>query len=268
MNPMKKISCFVVFLLLAALISAPFWPWNMWIYDAIQSQLAKKKLAIEFTVDNAFPGTLILKNIRIKNSDIAFDALEIHYNARELFSKRLDLQSAVLRSKDGEFSLQPVKTDMFRPSTIDMAIDVKNVPLGVIMKLLTADRADATGTVSGVLPLTYHADGTFTLRSAKLGTNQPGTLSVAPSAIPGDNDQIQLVRDALKDFHYQEFSLALESGKGDKLSMLLQLRGNNPAVYNGREIILNVRLQGDLLETLQQSILSIDDPKQLLEQKR
>jgi hypothetical protein len=264
---MKKISCFIVFLLLAVLISAPFWPWKAWVHDTIQQQLAKKNIHAEFTVENIFPGTLILKDIEIKDFPTAFDTLEVHYSPREFLSKRLAISDASLHSKDGEITLQDFKVDLFGSAETSFTLFVKNVPLGFIMRLLTNDKANATGMVSGKFPLTLHQDGSLTINSGTLSTANSGTLTVRPDAIPGNNDQIELVRAALSDFRYQEFSLEANSKKDKKLSMLLQLRGNNPDVYNGREIKLNVRLQGDLINLLRQSILPMNDPKQLLEQK-
>lgn len=73
-----------------------------------------------------------------------------------------------------------------------------------------------------------------------------------------------LVRDILKNFHYTNFAMGINSGKDDKLSMLLQLSGNNPEVYNGREVKLNVNLTGDLLSVIRQSMMSVSDPQQLM----
>ncbi len=263
----KKISCFIIFLLLAALISSPFWPWKDWAHTVIQQQLAKRNIHAEFAVDNIAPGILILKDITIADFPTAFESFEMHYIPRELVSKRLQILDLSLRSKDGEITTQNVEFDLFRPAETSFVLTVRNVPLDFIMRLLTSDKAKATGKVSGRFPLTLHRDKSLTIDNGLLRTDNPGTLVVAPSAIPGDNDQVELVRAALGNFHYQEFSLEADSGKDKKLSMLLQLRGNNPDVYNGREIKLNVRLQGDLLETVQQSVLSISDPKRFLEQK-
>lgn len=264
---MKKISCFIVFLLLAALISAPFWPWKDWAHDVIQQQLRKKNIHAEFTVENIFPGSLVLKDITIKDFPTTFSSLDVRYVPNDLVSKRLVISSLSLHSRDGEITTKDVRVELFQPSETAFTLDVRNVPLDFIMRLLTDNKAKATGNVSGTFPVTLHKDGAITVKHAVLTTTAPGTIIVAPGAIPGDNEQVSLVRSALSNFHYQEFSMQADSREDKKLSMLLQLRGNNPDVYNGREIKLNVRLEGDLLETLQQSVLSINDPKQLLEQK-
>lgn len=265
---MKKISCFIGFLLLAVLISAPFWPWKMWAHHAIVQQLASKKIEVDFTVEDIFPGRLILRNIEIKDFPTKFDLLDVRYSARELVSKRLAISTLSLQSKDGEVTTQNVNIDLFRPSETALTLDIKNVPLDFIMRLLTGNRAKATGNVSGKFPLVLHKDRSITVGNATMSTLGAGTLIVAPDAIPGDNEQVTLIRSALSNFHYQEFALQADSTKDKKLSILLQLRGNNPDVYNGREIKLNVRLQGDLIETFMQSVSTMTDPMKFLEQKK
>jgi len=262
---LKKISRFVIFLLLAALIFAPFWPWKLWVHDAIQTRLAEKNVHSEFTVEDASPGILILKDIVIKDFPTTFDTFDMRYSARELLSKRLVIETVVLRSKDGEFSTKNINRELFRPSASSFTVDVKHMPLGAIMKLLTGGKADATGIVSGAIPVTWEKDGRITVTGGRLEAEGSGTLSVSPETIPGNNDQIEQVRAALQDFHYETFSLETATGEDKKLSILLQLRGNNPNAYNGREIKLNVRLKGDLLDLWKQSVTTITDPKRLLE---
>ena len=89
---------------------------------------------------------------------------------------------------------------------------------------------------------------------------------MVPGAIPGDNQQIALVREILKDLHYSLLSVAVDSGKDHKLSVMLALEGNNLSVYNGRPVKLKVHLSGDVLNFIQQNLTAFTDPKQLLKQ--
>lgn len=263
---MKKLSGTLFLLLLVALINVPSLPWKLWAYGYAQMQLAAHDIKADFTIERLEPGVLVLKNITSEKLPVAFDELDVRYAWRDLLHKKLVIHSLSLTSKDGVITTKDVSLDFNKPVAGSAVFTVNNVPLALIMKLITAGRADATGTVSGTLPLTYHEDGSITVKNGVLTASKGGSVKVAPEAIPGDNDQVDVVRAVLTDFRYDTFTMTLDSDKDKKLSILLQLHGNNPSAYNGREVKLNVRLQGDLLDVYKENITAITNPTKLLEQ--
>lgn len=166
----------------------------------------------------------------------------------------------------GVVSLTDAAMPLNGEAPIILPLRLQRVSLGALMQAATGSRAAATGAVSGTLPLRVGRDGALAFQHGALKADEAGTITLQPDAIPGDNAQVALVREVLQNFHYSEFSMGVDSGKDNKLSMLLSLQGNNPDVYNGRQINLNVHLTGDVIEMLQQSVASFDDPKQLLKQ--
>lgn len=180
---------------------------------------------------------------------------------------QLQIISAYLPWNEGLISLSNVNIPLAGNKPYHFVVQLQRVSLDVLMQLLTAKRAKATGVVTGAIPIFVDETGELTIQSAELKAEKSGIISLAPDAIPGDNEQVELVRNVLANFHYINFSLGLSSDEDKKLSMLLQLSGNNPEVYNGKEIKLNVRLNGDLLNLLKQNILPTLDPKQFLKEK-
>ena len=134
------------------------------------------------------------------------------------------------------------------------------------MQTLTGSKATATGGVSGTVPLTIGRDGSFRIGNSALTADGPGVIALSPEAIPGDNPQVALVRDVLKNLHYTVLSLGLDSTPGGKLTAVLVVEGKNPDVEKGRTIKLQVHLSGDLLELLSQNLKLMTDPKTFLEQ--
>lgn len=190
----------------------------------------------------------------------------LDYKSDDLTHSHLKLQRVKLPWSGGQVSVQDARIDLQSGKVIRIPVRISNVPLSVVLKAATADRATATGTVSGTIPVIIGADGQISVGAGKLQTAGVGVITLAPDAIPGDNAQVTLVRDIMQNFHYTQFSLALESDKDEQLSILLSLSGNNPDVHNGREVKLNVNLSGDLLDLLRQSIMPLADPKQLLKE--
>lgn len=177
---------------------------------------------------------------------------------------RLVVHSAVLPWNGGRLRARGVAVPLAGKSPVSFKLEVQEVPLNTLLQQATGNRASATGVVSGTIPVTIARDGTFTLHAGKLQAQEAGTVSLQPDVIPGDNQQVAVVRDVMQDFHYRSFVLTLDSGKDKKMSMLLSLSGNNPDKYNGREVNLNVRLTGDVLSLFQQSVTTITDPRKFL----
>ena len=164
----------------------------------------------------------------------------------------------------GTIAVNNVNIPLSGTKAFTVPIEIKSVSVDALLQPLTGKRATATGTVSGTLPLTIKPDG-YAFLPGSLSAEQPGTIIMAPDAIPVDNAQLDLLRDVMKDFHYKLLSLGVDNDKKNRLSVTLSLEGNNPAVYNGRPVKLNVHLGGDVLDFVRSS-MSLNDPRDLVKQ--
>ena len=141
------------------------------------------------------------------------------------------------------------------------------MPIESLLKLLTNDTATATGVVSGTLPLTITAEGKITPGKGSLKSEEAGIINMPPDTIPGDNQQVTLVRDVLKNLHYSLLSLELDTEDDKTLSVTLAVEGNNPDVEKGRPVKLKVHLSGDLLNLISQNLKLMTDPTKFIEQE-
>jgi len=201
----------------------------------------------------------------VKSADNSYKAnfnMEYALNAPE--KSLFTLVDAAMPWNSGTLSVQDVKVPLSGKHATEVNLKVQHASIDALMQMLTGKRATATGVVSGMVPVTIGADGSITFHEGSLKAEQPGTIIMAPDAIPGDNEQITVVRDVLKNLHYTNLSIAVNSDKGNKLSVLLILEGNNPDVYEGRPVKLNVHLTGDMLSLMQQSVMPFMNPQQLL----
>jgi len=209
-------------------------------------------------------GDIIRIDGTFKNADAKYKAVfAANIAPSEKEKTAIILSSVALPWNGGTLSTRNVSIPLYSEKTIVLKLQLQNVSMDALLQQATGNRATATGTVSGGVPVTIRRDGSFTLQTGTLKAQSGGTITLDPSVIPGDNQQVALVRELLKNFNYKTLSLGVESGKDEQLSMLLSLQGNNPEVYNGRMINLNVHLTGDLLDLVQQSLLSMDTQKLL-----
>jgi hypothetical protein len=178
----------------------------------------------------------------------------------------LTITSASLPWNHGTLSVRNVKIPLSGTAPVTIMVNVSGVSVDDMMQSLTGKRVTATGTVSGGIPVTIGRGGSFSLSTGSLKASGPGRIALPPDVIPGDNAQIALVRQLLQDLHYTDLQVALGTGDNGKLAVTMTVEGNNPAVYNGRPVKLNVHLGGDVLDLVRQNVILLTNPKQMLNQ--
>lgn len=164
----------------------------------------------------------------------------------------------------GVISLKPLTIPLAFNTPLPLAIQLEKVQLSQLLATLGEGKISGTGNISGLLPITYHQDGTVTLQAGKADALEAGTISVSPYLLPGDNQELAVARTALENFHYTKLGISISSDKEEKSTIHLTLEGNNPDAFDGRQVNLNVNLTGDVLPLIQQSVLPINNLKELL----
>ncbi|MCK5555372.1 MAG: YdbH domain-containing protein, partial [Alphaproteobacteria bacterium] len=179
-------------------------------------------------------------------------------------SNKLKLLYATLPWKGGTLTVKNVLIPLKSKQPVKTVLHVQQVSIGALMQILTGERVSATGSISGDLPLVIGRDGTVSFGKGKLQADSPGTITMPADAIPGDNAQIALTRDILKNFHYGTLSISINSDADGKVPILIALEGNNPDMYNGRQVKINVRLGGDVIDFIKQNVMILTYPKSML----
>lgn len=202
---------------------------------------------------------------QFKSDDNAYRAdFKLAYTFADPAAAQLLVSYATLPWNEGSISVRDVAIPLVGKKDIKIKLNVVRVSLDALLQTLTGKQATATGTVSGTLPVIFKADGSIVVEAGLLKSEAPGTIALSPEAIPGDNEQVALVRDILKNLHYAVLSVTASSGKDRQLGITMTLEGHNPDVYEGKPVKLNVQLTGDVLNFIQQSVMSLIDPKYFL----
>lgn len=145
---------------------------------------------------------------------------------------------------------------------------VRDLQLNRLLSLLSNEKAQGTGNVSGGVELVMYPDGTFGLGDGVFSADGGGKISIAPEALPGQGAQIDMARQAFSNFNYINLSIRLIPDKKNKVIIRLLLEGSNPDAFDGSDIKLTLNLTGDVLELLQQSLFPITDPAKLLDTEK
>lgn len=177
----------------------------------------------------------------------------------------LTINSAQMNWKGGTLSIRDTEIPLSGTAPYNFTVQARDISIDDLMQSLTGKRVSATGTVSGTIPVRIARDGTITLGKGTLTAAGPGTITMPPDALPGDNPQIALTRQILELFNYQSLTIASTPENGET-AIILALEGHNPDVYNGRAVKLNVRLTGDILDFVRQNVILLTSPETLITQ--
>ncbi len=160
------------------------------------------------------------------------------------------IDSAALGFADGKLLLSDVS---FAPAApLDTALKVQDVDLGALLSLLNINGLSGSGKLSGNIPLHIDPSG-MAIVEGQLAAAGPGALSYVGASLPADlglgqgsaAGTVNLVRNALTDFHYTSLTLLLYRAVDGRGSLLARIQGANPAVLDGRVFVLNIRFESD-----------------------
>ena len=103
---------------------------------------------------------------------------------------------------------------------------------------------------------------TIAVDNGRLQSRGPGTIRYTPQEAGEVGDQgLQIFFDAVRNFHYDRVAVTMNGDSVGDLAIGFEIAGNNPDLYGGYPIDLNVNVSGDLADILRQSVrvLSIGD---------
>lgn len=139
-----------------------------------------------------------------------------------------------------------------------VALEAEGLDLGTVLALADLDGLEATGRLSGTLPVRF-GDGTVRLDGGVLEAEEPGVLRYdperPPAALQGDpGSPTGMLMGALTDFRYDSLRATLDGEAGADLHVGLAVRGANPSFYDGHPVALNLKLSGALDQILRRGL--------------
>jgi hypothetical protein len=163
---------------------------------------------------------------------------------------RLAVDRATLGLAGGTLSLTSFA--LARGEPLATVLEVSAVDLGSVLTLIGIDGLSGSGALDGTIPLRVDPAG-VTIAGGRLAAKGPGVVRYTgaglPEAITGAQgkagEALTLTREALADFHYSGLTLWLDRSPSGDGSLLIGLKGNNPAVLDGHPFDINIRLDAN-----------------------
>lgn len=160
----------------------------------------------------------------------------------------VDLLHAQTQLLQGSMHLKPGTYDLNRTQH-KLQVVMENIDLSELVRLQQLDDIEATGIVTGQLPVILD-NGQVSIDNGKLHAIAPGgTLRYQAStdALQA-NKYAETVMLALENFNYDVLRADTHYEPDGTLLLKLQLEGNNPDFEQGRQVNLNINLEQNVLK--------------------
>jgi hypothetical protein len=201
------------------------------------------------------PSSLPRQTITAKRIDfgVPLENLLISYQIESTDVSKIALEKAQFLMMDGTVSLAPTVINPIAKRS-DLLIRISNIDLAAFFKLINIDGLAGNGHLDGQIPLTLEENQVI-ITNGHLAAKAPGVLRFksekASQLLADTGEEMNLLLQALQDFHYTELSLDLDKSSTHDLVVKLSLLGNNPKVKDGQAFRLNIKLETDIDKILQ-----------------
>lgn len=190
--------------------------------------------------------------IRRIDPGISMESLVAFYQI-EGSPPRINLEKAHLFMIGGIVSLEPTVIDSLSDRN-DVVILVDNIDLEVLFDLIEVEGLTGNGRLDGRIPLTLEGNQ-ITIQNGNLIAEIPGMLRFqsekASQLLASAGKEMDMLLQAMQDFHYTELTLKLNKSAAHDLVATLSLLGNNPNVMDGQMFRLNINLESNLDKILE-----------------
>lgn len=137
------------------------------------------------------------------------------------------------------------------PSSV---LKVDELDLGVATTELGKEGLQATGTMSGEIPFRILQSG-VAIDDGRLQSDQSGFLAYSSGSGQNIEGLNNIALQALENFHHESIILNLGYTEDGQYSARFKLSGNNPDLYDGYPVVLNLNINGQLPGLLRSTLI-------------
>ncbi|MGH6920476.1 MAG: intermembrane phospholipid transport protein YdbH family protein [Geminicoccaceae bacterium] len=151
---------------------------------------------------------------------------------------------------------------------LNVTLRAEQLDLGQLLALTRMEGLSGEGSLDGVLPVRL-SQGAAVVDGGELAATGPGVLRYAsgsaPAALQAGGQGVDLLLQALENFHYEALKITLDGRTDAAMDIDLHLAGANPDLYDGHPVEFNLDLEGELANILRQGVASWQIPERIRE---
>lgn len=151
---------------------------------------------------------------------------------------------------------------------LNVTLQAEQLDLGQLLALTRMDGLSGEGRLYGMLPVRL-SQGAAVIAGGELAATAPGVLRYAagsaPAALQAGGEGVDLLLQALENFHYEALKITLDGRTDAAMDIGLHLAGANPDLYDGHPVEFNLDLEGELANILRRGVASYQIPERIRE---
>lgn len=128
----------------------------------------------------------------------------------------------------------------------NITLNIKNINLSTLLQDTRIGGLTMVGQMGGVLPLML-TNGKIMVKGGLLQSEGPGIARISPymstEFFPGYTKEMQKIRDALENYHYEYFEIRFDGDFSSSTMMTLKARGFNPDMADKSAVDINLQIE-------------------------
>ncbi|MCX5896010.1 MAG: YdbH domain-containing protein [Proteobacteria bacterium] len=178
-----------------------------------------------------------------------------------LMVERMQISFAGGRISTSAFAIDPAIP------IVDTVLQFEQVDLSEVLKLIGVDGLSGTGRIDGRIHL-HLVQGHVRIDDGRLAASGQGVLHFRGDKLPKEiteaGESVKLALQAMADFHYESLTLELNESVNGEGTILLRVRGNNPAVLDGHPFNFNIKFESNFANLTDIAMRSMAAAQELL----
>jgi hypothetical protein len=182
-------------------------------------------------------------------------------------AERLEVAQLEWRFAGGTVRAEPFSLGSLL-GDLNVTLRADELDLARLFELTRLEGLTGEGILNGVLPVRL-SEGAAVIEDGELAAAGPGVLryrsETAPAALQAGGQGVDLLLQALENFHYEALRITLDGRTDAAMDIGLHLGGANPDLYDGHPVEFNLDLEGELGNILRQGVASFQIPDRIRE---
>ncbi|WP_454060843.1 intermembrane phospholipid transport protein YdbH family protein [Candidatus Nitrospira salsa] len=137
-----------------------------------------------------------------------------------------------------------------------LRLHAQGLDIGAILNLEQQEGLQGTGLIDGTIPATLTEKG-VEVHNGRLAARPPGgiiryrTAEGTAETLKQTSENMNLVLQALNNFHYDELTIGADYDHNGKLMLATKIKGKNPDLHQGKPIHFNLNVEENIPALLQ-----------------
>ncbi len=214
-------------------------------FDELRGNIALKQI---FPTLEGYSSNMRIKSIEKDKIALTDTNFKLALNGKTA-TPQITLSDVDTHLWDGNLSTKKVNLSSNGQITSPVKLQFSNFELGKLLDLLKIKGLQAKGIFSGYITLAQSEKG-LVISEGQLNNEENGYIKYAPETYPralqGDDPRMNTVRGALTNFTFDELKTNISGPLDGDLTVVLNAKGKNKALFEDRPVHLNLSIEGAL----------------------